>query len=437
MFRSTPFVKSTHWLGLSGLYLFTLSGGISTAGFNTGLLLMLIALGLQLPTDKRLLLREPLLWSSLLFGFYLLYSAANAINQFPDTTDFQIKRAWRWFMISGFFSLICAWWIGTSARHLQLLLGLALTGFLLNFVLMTDWSHWQQYSEGTMRINVDRLNPNKIGWYAAVFCTGLIILVYRYAMAFSRTKPALHLLRLGASVLLCAFFGLFLLWSQSRAAWLAFCIALMLLVIIHLLRDMNRMGHSLKYTGLLLVTFVAALYLVMQSDIVHERIDAESETIRSLSTEQIDELPKDSIGIRLKIWEFGVEKFLQRPLLGWGLGTINMLASIHSGGVVNHLHNFYLETLVGLGLVGTTLLLLNIGILFRIGWKAFRGGALDGNMGSLLLGLLVLTAVFQFFSTHLGTQGKFLLIFLGGLSYSYRFRMDDDGSVPPATGPLA
>jgi O-antigen ligase len=422
MFRSTIFVKGTQWLGLSGLYLFALSGGVSTAGFNIGIYLMLIALLIQLPVNARRLLREPLLWGSLLLGLYLAYSTYSAINEFPMTSDFQTKRSWRWFMISGFFSLVCAWWIAARTRHLGLLLGLATAGFFLSFVFKTDWSQWQHYISGALRIDMDSLNPNKTGWYAAMFCSGLMILVYRYIHVFSRSHLSLHLLRISASLALCIFFGLFLLWSQSRAAWLAFGVVVLLLTLLLLIQGYSRRQFNVKHATVILAVTLLSLYLVQNTDIIKKRIAYESDTIRSLSADQISELPMNSVGTRLKLWEYGIDKFQQRPLLGWGLGTMNTQASVFTHGEANHLHNFYLETLVGLGAVGATLLLFNIVLIQRLAWRAYRNGTMEREMGILLLALFILTVVFQFFSTHLGTQGKFFMILLGGLACSYHFR---------------
>jgi O-antigen ligase len=433
MLRYANFVKGAHWVGLSGLYLFALSGGLSTAGFNIGLYLMLIALLVQLPVEGRRILREPLLWSSLLFGLYLLYSTQSALAEFPDTSEFQIKRAWRWFMISGLYALVCAWWIGARSKHLGLLLGLAIAGFFLNFALETDWSQWLAYMNGSLRVDMDSLNPNKTGWYAAMICSGLIILGYRLAHPSNQTSLYIRLLYLGATFALGLFFGLFLLWSQSRAAWLAFGVVSILLFFALLLRGRSRGKFNLKYAGLVLGLFVLGLYLILRSDIIQERIATESDTIRSITTEQVSELPMNSVGVRLKLWKFGIEKFQQRPLLGWGLGSMNALASAHTSEIANHLHNFYLETLIGLGLIGSALLLLNIALVFRMAWEAYRNGTMDRDMGILLLALFVVTAVFQLFSTHLGTQGKFMLIFIGGLACAYRLRRDPGPADSAAT----
>jgi O-antigen ligase len=272
-----------------------------------------------------------------------------------------------------------------------------------------------------MRIDMDSLNPNKTGWYAAMLCSALIIFIYRYTTTFKQTRLAFHLLRLSTTVALSIFFGLFLLWSQSRAAWLAFSTIIILFLFILLFQGDNKGRSKLIKSAIVLAPLAVCLYIVMQFNIVQNRIAFESDTIQSITTEQVSELPMDSVGIRLKLWEYGMEKFQQRPLLGWGLGTMNTHLSMHTDGVANHLHNFYLETLVGLGLIGTTLLLLNIALISRMAWLAYQRGAMEKDMGTLLLALSIITVIFQFFSTHLGTHGKFLLILLGGLACTYRF----------------
>ena len=73
-----------------------------------------------------------------------------------------------------------------------------------------------------------------------------------------------------------------------------------------------------------------------------------------------------------------MNRFLERPLFGWGLDTIPLLiqrAQLPTGGEqFVHLHNAYLDALVGLGVIGAALLFAVFAMLMRELWLAWRTG---------------------------------------------------------------
>jgi len=85
-----------------------------------------------------------------------------------------------------------------------------------------------------------------------------------------------------------------------------------------------------------------------------------------------------AVGIRMLLYRMGVERFLERPWLGWGLDTIPVLierARLPTGGEqFVHLHNAYLDALVGLGVIGAALLFGVFALLMRELWLAWRTG---------------------------------------------------------------
>ena len=84
-----------------------------------------------------------------------------------------------------------------------------------------------------------------------------------------------------------------------------------------------------------------------------------------------------AVGIRMLLYRMGVDRFLERPWFGWGLDTIPMLiqrAQLPTGEQFVHLHNAYLDALVGLGVIGASLLLGVFALLMRELWLAWRTG---------------------------------------------------------------
>jgi hypothetical protein len=84
-----------------------------------------------------------------------------------------------------------------------------------------------------------------------------------------------------------------------------------------------------------------------------------------------------AVSVRLRLYELGMEKFRERPLLGWGLDSIPVLigaAHLDLAGEHHvHLHSAYLDALVGIGLIGSLLLLALFALLMRelfLAWRA-------------------------------------------------------------------
>jgi len=78
--------------------------------------------------------------------------------------------------------------------------------------------------------------------------------------------------------------------------------------------------------------------------------------------------------------------FLDHPLIGTGLGTLEMIYppydSVYDGRIVNHAHNDYLEGLAETGLLGGLCCLWFLGVLLL---NALKGmAALDKSFGSAL-----------------------------------------------------
>jgi hypothetical protein len=87
-----------------------------------------------------------------------------------------------------------------------------------------------------------------------------------------------------------------------------------------------------------------------------------------------------AVNIRLQLYDLGVEKWRERPWLGWGMRSTHALiaqADLDTGGVLHvHLHNAYLDALVGIGLVGAGLLGLVFVLLMRELVLAWRAGVI-------------------------------------------------------------
>ncbi|MDT8386039.1 MAG: O-antigen ligase family protein [Thiogranum sp.] len=196
------------------------------------------------------------------------------------------------------------------------------------------------------------VNPLVFGCLALLL--GFFSLV-RYPMEAGGT-------RLVSLLAFCAGCGAAVL-SQSRGVWIAslILVPVMFLYWTHAGVLSKRVAHQVGAVFALLVLFAGALPFVQQ-----RAMDGLDEYRACVLTHEC----RTSVGMRLQMWHGGWRAALQRPLLGWGLHRTQQAAVAELDDVIarrailgyTHLHNEYLNTLVGKGMVGLFSLLLLLGV---------------------------------------------------------------------------
>jgi O-antigen ligase len=152
----------------------------------------------------------------------------------------------------------------------------------------------------------------------------------------------------------------------------------------------------------------------------------------------LDAVPTVGFGVRVHTFRFGVTKWLERPLFGWGPGSTEYLIS-HSGlpqlrhselvdrewqerlDWLDHLHNTYLEILVRFGLVGAFLMFGALGLLAKGLWLARREGRVPVDYAWFLtgaLGLIALWSLSDFRLLHPDWRSYWILT--GGIIATFR-----------------
>ena len=204
-------------------------------------------------------------------------------------------------------------------------------------------------------------------------------------------------LRVGAWLVVLLFLWWLILMSQTRSIWLLIPVLTPLLVIaVALLR-----GASWRATlGIAALAVVAALLLAYPfCEMIAQRMSFEFETLLQLvrgELQQVQAVGADGgerpIGVRVKMIEYGMQAWWQRPLFGWGPGASKMLLECCAPDafIYNDLHSFVPEILVRLGLVGFLLLVAMNLSLVQVALRAYRAGRLPWDLLLLVLfGLLL------------------------------------------------
>jgi O-antigen ligase len=117
-----------------------------------------------------------------------------------------------------------------------------------------------------------------------------------------------------------------------------------------------------KYLVLIIIIFIVGF--MISSQLFPESF-ARLQVLRTLNTTNVDKTSKESTAVRLLIWQQALKLIAQEPIVGHGVGDVNdkLYESYQTNGLTGayqhklNAHNQYLQTYIGLGLIGFILML--------------------------------------------------------------------------------
>lgn len=321
------------------------------------------------------------------------------------------------------FTCVTGWWLSLMPRAIPRLVLLMAAGLLLSALIYLPWTRIDALWSGRMRSDLG-IPENLSGQLAAV--GGWLALCLSMALWARRRErgPGLALV-----LAFLAYVGCFclLLFSQSRGAWLAFAAVLPPVVLGYAWFLRRARGGIGALVPVLAAALVSGLLLFAARDLISLRF-AGSETVVSEAQQaatagtvalantpaaaapgaatgpaaaaiaaQQTQVNNKAVSVRMALYKLGMEKWLERPVLGWGLRTTPSLIAESRRDMAGqhhvHLHNTYLDALVGLGTLGTLLLAIAFALLLREALLAWRRGlvplagfwALVGSVGIVLV----------------------------------------------------
>lgn len=180
---------------------------------------------------------------------------------------------------------------------------------------------------------------------------GTILVLFAYILIIDIFKQDYKEKILSIILFCCAIFAMTL--SQSRVALLEFLVlSIVTLFIWGITKQLNLKRILTSVGGILLITT-----LTLTSNIAQKRISDAIDQINSFSQTRESTKP---VNMRLAMWESGFEAFKKNPFLGYGIQNTNLVAGKYVKDInslkelTRHqsLHNDYINTLVGMGLLG-------------------------------------------------------------------------------------
>jgi O-antigen ligase len=418
-------------IGRGGLYLFAFSMWLSTAGAHIGLGLMMLA-ALADRTARNALRRDAMVKLSLLFAGYLLAYALWAAVTTAESYILLWNDSWQWLRLFLFFIFV-AWWLAGDERRIGIALLLALAGLLLKMLLAIETAGWHALLSG-QRIGFG-LPVNSFGLYSATALLGALVLGPRLWGFSGRLQPAAFL-RCIAWCLAVALLIQGLITSQSRDAWLATLIVFLPVLLLRLagpLCKMNGLSRLRAGIALSLILLLAGAVTVHNLDTIEQRVLDEQASWQAFLAGDFDSMPHGSIGDRVRLVEYGLQKWQEHPVIGWGPHSYRTLIAQTEDIKLRrmpHLHNAYVETLVTLGIVGALFYLYAMGSLGATIYRSVRQGRLPADYALFLSGGFCLLLIWCLASFGLNqVTWNFYFAMLAGTVYSYRMRSISEATV--------
>ena len=347
------------WLGLGALALVALTAVSNLPQplqSSTAAALALLALLLSGAQPWRTLRRHPVPWLILALLLYCLAQAALVAQpgaQLGYARQLTLSTEPLKVLV---YACVFGWWLARYPQWIMRVLKLMALGWLLWALAQLPWLHLDALTTGTLRLRLGYAE-NLTGAFAALVL--LIGMCGAWLCRRDDRAPELTGLRSDAWALLTLAALLVLLFAQSRGAWLAAVVGAAILFVLG--RAPRRSVSALRWRtwiGLGVLTFALIAYVARPA--VLQRFDGGGTATLSVLDGGAVSAAAPSVGLRLELWRFAVHMIAQRPMLGWGLASIQPAIAAHGiawqGYVPPHLHDTPLQVAAGMGLIGLLLL---------------------------------------------------------------------------------
>jgi len=326
--------------------------------------------------------RSPLVWMVWLFVFYVAARAVSGYFADPSTLPEQDNIAADYFKVGGLWALLLAPWLtgsfGRSNRNI--LFALALLGFVGEAVQAVPWSDLDAFVEQRGRLVA---GPNGTGTVAGFFfLLALIVGPYRIIDLLRRKRTLLTVVAILAWLALVSTLGSVILATQSRSAWLALGVSLPFALALGGWAASRHPSSERQKAPLLLSAIALAVLLgavASQHQFIQKRFATVSDSIEKIVSLDVSELEPNSVSYRIWMYQFGLSKALEKPIIGQSPGGVKKLMEDADSESINrftHLHNAHLEIFVGLGLIGFVLFYGAVGLCVIEVARAFRSARL-------------------------------------------------------------
>ncbi|MEL0638042.1 O-antigen ligase family protein [Marinomonas sp. TI.3.20] len=294
-----------------------------------------------------------------------------------------------------------AWWLKDSPKKVFLFwAAAALT------IILAPWiggGGWQEIIRGWHggRIDYALRNAGHTSLFFGLILIGLLCFLPR----LYRWKRIALIFWLPIT-LFCIFT---MVAAQTRAAWLALIASAVISCFVILFNKKFRQKINIKNLSIFIIITLAVTFTIYKTmgNTLEHRSTSESSVIEKVMSGNLKDIPYTSVGIRIHLWEAGLDKIKERPLLGWGNKGQRISIDQNDWMPENikqnfgHLHNIYLSILNNYGFIGLAFYFIWFGwVMIKI-LKAVSRKQLDRDIGHFAITAFTFWSVVNLFESYL------------------------------------
>lgn len=406
-------------LGLYGLLVFSLCAAPFTNVAGAGLLVLLVAF---IISKRRMTTwHEPIMLIILGMLLYLPISILIGWQLHPHRLHEHLSHAF-YILSLPLLTLLVAWALKGNAARIHLVLLAALCGYIfaITLPLLLGEVSWSAFLSGE-RNRMMFGHPIRLGLYSATVL--LALLLWTPVM---RTFELRRLVLMSCYVLLLLMTVQALIVSQARVSWIASAVVIpmILLARLWLFQRVPKLDVRSNMVLLALGLLLTATVVYFNHGTIEHRWSSESATIQAAV--QGGDVEFNSFGIRVHMWNLGLEKIIERPWLGHGPGSVPEYLSLAQSPLsdYSHMHSTPIDILVRTGIIGMALVVIFFTLLFYALFHNWRTEGKDRLLLLFSMGALLLFLIDSLTGYPISrTQGRFFIAIIGGIAYSgYLYR---------------
>jgi hypothetical protein len=387
---------------------------------HEGLLLMALGFVLRARTFEKGVLRDPLLILSAAFLLFLLIRTYFALSEFKDYQSLILEGMLKSLQFGFFIVFIIGFWMNRYQDRWNELVIALFAGHVVKVLRKLDWdtfySGFDLIWNGDARLRLGS-TVNRFGLWSDVILLGCLILRKHIWGTRPQNNSFIYWLRVVFWMFITTLASAGLVFSQSRSAWLA-AIIVIPVIFFYQFYQMKK----LKLKPVVIIGVLLALIALMTNlpAVVEKRLFLSGDLFNNQSI-------KIAIDSRLLLNRFALEKWKERPLVGYGPGTSEIIikqAEDEFAVVVDHdhFHNVVFNIMVHLGIVGMASYGLMFYLIIRQLFRAKKQKHINNHYFLYTLSSLALMMICGLSGEPFGDyKGIFLFGFFGGICYKFKF----------------
>jgi len=413
--------------GVFGLYAFSFGIFYKQAVVKDGLVFMILATIFKFTSFRKWLIRHNLFLIATFFLIFVLARAIVAAIEFTEYHELIMNHA-AFYGFTFFQVILVSYWMANLRGQWHYLLIAMMTGFLSQILRQQNWSSIigkaHLYWTGAERIEFGSPASVYGVWCAIIFLACILLFRKLWGPPKFRLRQTARVF-LWFVILSVSAIGIVL--SQSRSALIGTFFISLPIAVFHLYRT-----HQFKIRNWIAITafLIVAFSLTNFISVIKTRLPEANflSVIHGETSWNSISGTHRSISERLFLYKNAWELWKKQPIFGYGPGVssvhLRLIYDTHTDKIAKytHFHNFFLDILVQLGMIGLLFYMIFFFKLVQQLIRCQRKGDMGLDVFLFVLGSFAFIGISCLTDQPLNhPKGLYLLVFLGGTCYTETF----------------